>query len=91
MIDLKHHKLMAANRGEIAIRIFRAANELDFSCLLVTDITRHYSLLLTSCPEHVEKAIEFPEKDDQLFELVGVVSRKKQLLPSLLQGLNKIN
>jgi len=28
MIDLKHHKLMAANRGEIAIRIFRAANEL---------------------------------------------------------------
>ena len=74
-----------------ALDDFRAANELDFSCLLVTDITRHYSLLLTSCPEHVEKAIEFPEKDDQLFELVGVVSRKKQLLPSLLQGLNKIN
>ncbi|GHC52043.1 pyruvate carboxylase [Roseibacillus persicicus] len=28
MIDLSNHKLMAANRGEIAIRIFRAANEL---------------------------------------------------------------
>jgi pyruvate carboxylase len=28
MMDLSNHKLMAANRGEIAIRIFRAANEL---------------------------------------------------------------
>ena len=28
MLDLSNHKLMAANRGEIAIRIFRAANEL---------------------------------------------------------------
>lgn len=28
MIDFSDHKLMAANRGEIAIRIFRAANEL---------------------------------------------------------------
>ncbi len=28
MMDLSDHKLMAANRGEIAIRIFRAANEL---------------------------------------------------------------
>ena len=28
MSDLSNHKLMAANRGEIAIRIFRAANEL---------------------------------------------------------------
>jgi len=73
-----------------ALDKFRVERGLDFSCLLVTDITKHYSLLLTSCEQRMLKAIEFPEKEDDLYELTGVVSRKKQLLPSLLQGLNKV-
>jgi len=54
-----------------------------FACLLVTDITRHDSILLTAGSDHLEQAIEYPRLKPHVFELKGVVSRKKQLFPYL--------
>ncbi|MEM7145596.1 MAG: putative manganese-dependent inorganic diphosphatase [Verrucomicrobiota bacterium] len=53
----------------------------DVACLMVTDITRHYSLLLVEGPDDVKAAIDFPRMNEGVYEMEGVVSRKKQLFP----------
>lgn len=61
-----------------------------FACLLVTDITRHDSILLTAGSDRASDAIEYPEIKPQVFELKGVVSRKKQLFPYLSRVVGKL-
>jgi len=68
----------------------RGSNELDFSCLLITDITRHCSHLLVTGDERVIAGIDYPREEPNLFELNGVVSRKKQLLPHLMNILEDL-
>jgi manganese-dependent inorganic pyrophosphatase len=70
----------------------RLCNErgLDFACLMVTDISKHTSLLVTAGNERVAGAIEYPELRRSLYELRGVVSRKKQLFPHLSRILSRI-
>jgi len=75
-----------------ALDRFREENQLDFSCLLVTDINQQNSLLLVSGDSEIIEAISFSHVDNQrfIFDLPGIVSRKKQLIPyltNLLQGL----
>ncbi len=58
---------------------------LFFAALLVTDINTQTSLLLCcGAPEFLHR-IDFPARGPNIWELTGVVSRKKQLLPYLLQ------
>lgn len=64
--------------------------QLDFACLLVTDITTHDSYLLCAGNERIVHAIDYPRVDHFLFHLEGIVSRKKQLLPHLCSLLGKI-
>jgi len=60
---------------------------LFFAALLVTDINTQTSLLLCcGAPEFLHR-IDFPWHGPNIWELAGVVSRKKQLLPYLLQCL----
>ena len=58
---------------------------LGFSCLMVTDITGESSLLLCAGPRRLLDAITYPRVEEDLFEMKGVLSRKKQLLPYLLE------
>jgi len=51
---------------------------------VITDITRHCSHLLVTGEERVINGIDYPREEPKLFELNGVVSRKKQLLPHLM-------
>ncbi|WP_182867390.1 putative manganese-dependent inorganic diphosphatase [Stieleria mannarensis] len=55
--------------------------KLDFSALLVTDIVSNGSLLMMSSEPKGWEEINYPELEDRLYQLDGVVSRKKQLLP----------
>jgi manganese-dependent inorganic pyrophosphatase len=64
-----------------ALKKLVAAQGLHFAGLLVTDIAEHNSLLLVVGDDRVEEAVEYPRIKRHLFELNGVVSRKKQLLP----------
>ncbi|MGI8957660.1 MAG: putative manganese-dependent inorganic diphosphatase [Chthoniobacterales bacterium] len=60
---------------------------LFFAALLVTDINTQTSILLCcGAPEFLHR-IDFPARGPHLWELAGVVSRKKQLLPYLLHCL----
>ncbi|MGI8431817.1 MAG: DHHA2 domain-containing protein, partial [Chthoniobacterales bacterium] len=70
-----------------ALEAHYRAKRLYFAALLVTDINTQTSLLLCfGEPEFLEQ-IDFPAQDPHIWELAEVVSRKKQLLPYLLQCL----
>jgi manganese-dependent inorganic pyrophosphatase len=63
---------------------------LDFAMLLITDVVRNSSrLLISSSPPAVLDELPYPPLPDGTRDAVGVVSRKKQLLPSLLGILEK--
>ena len=66
-------------------------SDVEFACLMVTDITRHYSVLVTAGAPEVISAIEYYELGRNLYEMRGVVSRKKQLLPFLCRIFGRLS
>ncbi len=70
-----------------ALERYRARKGYFFSALLVTDVVSNSSLLLVTGDEGFLKRIDYPMAQDGVFELAGVVSRKKQLLPYLTHSL----
>jgi manganese-dependent inorganic pyrophosphatase len=60
---------------------------LCFAALLVTDVNTQNSLLIASGEPEILQRINFPARDPHVWDLAGVVSRKKQLLPYILQCL----
>jgi manganese-dependent inorganic pyrophosphatase len=58
--------------------------------LMVTDINTQNSLLLAAGSESFLKEIDFPQREKNVWELHGVVSRKKQLLPYLLRCVDRM-
>ena len=62
----------------------RATEKLAFACWLVTDINGHHSPLLVKGDPTVVSCNRYPHvEQDEIFDLPGVVSRKKQLIPFL--------
>jgi len=61
--------------------------KLDTVGLLVTDIVQETSLLLAQGSKELPYVIGYPQVEENLFELKGVLSRKKQLVPHLLKVL----
>jgi manganese-dependent inorganic pyrophosphatase len=72
-----------------ALEHYRRSKNYLFSALLVTDVVSNSSLLLVTGAEAFLKQIDYPMLEDGVFELSGVVSRKKQLLPYLTHCLKK--
>ena len=56
-------------------------NKLDWMMLLVTDIIKEESQLITTGFAPAEQIFGYKKLEDKLFFLPGVLSRKKQLLP----------
>jgi manganese-dependent inorganic pyrophosphatase len=68
-----------------------AAEQLLFSALLVTDINTQNSLLLVRGDSEVISRISYPHVEkDEIFDLPGIVSRKKQLIPYLTSLLKEM-
>ncbi len=63
-------------------------HRLEFSALLVTDISSTGSLLMMSNEPDGWEDINYPELEDRLYKLEKVVSRKKQLLPLIISLLD---
>jgi manganese-dependent inorganic pyrophosphatase len=67
-----------------AVKVLREDEHLDFAALLVTDIYTQNSLLLVSGDSDFIARIRYPHlEQDEIFDMPGVVSRKKQLIPYL--------
>ena len=73
-----------------ALAVARTRDGLLFTALLVTDINDQTSLLLVQGAPEFLATIDYPQKLPHIWELAGVVSRKKQLLPYLLGCLEKM-
>ncbi|MCL2065868.1 MAG: putative manganese-dependent inorganic diphosphatase [Treponema sp.] len=84
-IETDNPGILAERRAEIAAALEkeRASRDHLFSALLVTDITMLDSLLFVSGKKNFISNINFPVKAEGIYELKGVVSRKKQLVPLL--------
>jgi manganese-dependent inorganic pyrophosphatase len=63
---------------------------LYFAALLVTDINTQTSLLLLRGAEAFLATIDYPVVGPRVWELAGIVSRKKQLVPYLLHRLSRV-
>ena len=62
------------------------------ACLLVTDINTQNSLLLVKGDADLIRRISYAHvEQDEIFDLPGVVSRKKQLIPYLTSLLKEMS
>ena len=62
----------------------------DFVFLVITDIGKHYSLILVHGEdEDVMDALPYDREDGTLFKAPGVVSRKKQIFPAIAEAIKR--
>lgn len=74
-----------------AMQDLRDEERLLFAALLVTDINTQNSLLLVKGDSGLIQRIGYPHvEQDQIFDLPGIVSRKKQLIPYLSSLLKEL-
>lgn len=66
-------------------------NKLDWMMLLVTDIIKEESQLITTGFAPGEGVFSYKKLEDKLYYLPGVLSRKKQLLPEISRILEEIS
>lgn len=82
----QHSAQLSQALGEL-----RAADRLAFAALLVTDINTQNSLMLVNGDSDFIRRISYSHvKQDEIFDLPGVVSRKKQLIPYLTDLLKEM-
>ena len=75
----QHAKALLKALGDL-----RTDEKLAFACLLVTDINTQNSLMLVKGdPEFIRRISYAHVEKDEIFDLPGVVSRKKQIIPYL--------
>ena len=79
-------------RDALTVELHHAMEEAkcQLSCLMITDITRGTSLLLCAGDKKIIDAITYPRKGENLFEMKGVLSRKKQMMPYLLDLMRRL-
>ena len=61
-----------------------------FAALFITDVVRENSLLAVAGSQKFLRALPFQHREPNLYDLRGIVSRKKQLLPALLKAFERI-
>ena len=69
----------------------RNQRQLDWTMLMVSDIVKEDSLLLSTDMPAGEKKLRYSRTGDHIYDLPDVLSRKKQLLPEILRVLEEIN
>ena len=80
---VKSELLPALNEGA-------AEKKLDWLMLLITNVTNGNSLLLSSDFPGGEENLLYEKEGENLYNLPGILSRKKQLLPEILRVLEEI-
>lgn len=76
-------------RIQTALAEMRNARSLDFTMLMVTDVVRGSSSLVSINTPPILDDLPYPRQDDGTRRANGVVSRKKQLLPAILSLLGE--
>ncbi len=64
----------------------KSERKLDWIMLLITDVIKEVSVLITTDMKEAEDQIIYRKTEDNMFYLPGILSRKKQLLPELFKS-----
>jgi manganese-dependent inorganic pyrophosphatase len=70
-----------------ALAAVRKREKLDLAGLMVTDIATESTMFLMEGGQAFSRIMGYPQPEPQLFEMKGVMSRKKQLVPHLIKVL----
>jgi manganese-dependent inorganic pyrophosphatase len=74
-----------------AMETLRQEKSLDWVLLLVTDVVHEHSQLLCTPHAAAERELLFARLSESLYDLPGILSRKKQLLPEILRVLEEVS
>ena len=66
----------------------RQKNSLNWAMLMITDVIKETSILLTT-DFKLNKNIQYKKLETNVYDMPGVLSRKKQLLPDVLSIINQ--
>ena len=69
-----------------ALETVKTREGLDWALLMITDVIAEHSVLL-STDFYAEKHLPYSLKSEHVFDMPKVMSRKKQLLPEVLNAL----
>lgn len=70
-----------------ALADIRNKNNLDWALVMITDVIKEHSVLL--CTDfRAERRLPYNELTAQTYDMPGVMSRKKQLLPEILRAID---
>ena len=72
------------------LRQVKQADKLDLAGLMVTDIYSETTLFLAEGKNELAHLMGYPQVEPHLYELKGVMSRKKQMVPHLLKVLGAL-
>lgn len=81
------------NRKDEIIQELEKLNEKTgnlFTALLVTDIVKLSSVMFIAGPKHFVDLVGYHKIEDNIFDMKGILSRKKQLIPLLTDLLKKL-
>lgn len=83
---------MIGHKDEIlqALHARRVSEGLFFAALMITDITALSSFLLVDGDTAFIRKIAFPRIDDGMFQCRDILSRKKQLIPLLIEIMESV-
>lgn len=63
------------------------SEQLDLICLVITDVTEHYSHIIATGNESLLSSLPYQRLGPHSFAAPGVVSRKKQIFPAVCQAI----
>ncbi|HEX5773072.1 MAG TPA: DHHA2 domain-containing protein [Geomobilimonas sp.] len=73
-----------------ALARIKERDGLQLAGLMVTDIYSETTLFLVEGGKALAHVMDYPQLEPHLYELKGVMSRKKQMVPHLLKVLGKL-
>ena len=73
-----------------ALKRVKEEERLSLAGLMVTDISSETTLFLAEGRNELAHVMGFPQIEPHLYELKGVMSRKKQMVPHLLKVLGAL-
>ncbi|MDR2658791.1 MAG: putative manganese-dependent inorganic diphosphatase [Spirochaetaceae bacterium] len=73
------------------LKLERRGRDALFCSLMVTDVIKLTSIMIISCKQEFLQSLELPRKDDGVYFLRGMVSRKKQLVPLLSEQIQRMS
>jgi manganese-dependent inorganic pyrophosphatase len=91
-IEVNTTEELLERRSEILdkLEIEQQSRDALFCSLMVTDVIKLTSVLIIAAKLEFLQVLELPRKEDGVFFLRGVVSRKKQLVPLLTEQIQRM-